>query len=305
MPTTFTDQFFLMDPAAPPPVGTLLTVSKLDLVDQNDDGDIDRFNNDTVNGQDVTRSWPGDTVTINVAGVGNVTYTGTTFYLADGSRVFTPTDGQVLQSGTLVSTTFVTSQGPLDTATDLGPPCFTPGTMILTPDGERLIESLVPGDMVETADHGCQRILWIGKTKVPAEGKLAPIRFEAGVLGLTRPTLVSPQHRMLIDDWRANYFFGFGEVLVPAHSLVNGTSVTQVEGGEVEYIHLLFSRHEVIFANGAKTESYYPAHALTQSDREAQAEVLSLFKELEPVTNTEYVSARPILRVYEARLMAI
>nr|WP_254435566.1 hypothetical protein [Ruegeria arenilitoris] len=79
MPTTYLDQFFAMDPASPPATGTLLTVEKYNLVDQNDDGDIDSSDNDSVNGIDVTRSWPGDTVTINVSGVGNVTYTGITF----------------------------------------------------------------------------------------------------------------------------------------------------------------------------------------------------------------------------------
>ena len=40
MPTNYTDQFFAMDPANPPPVGTLLTVSVPTLTDQNDDGEV-------------------------------------------------------------------------------------------------------------------------------------------------------------------------------------------------------------------------------------------------------------------------
>ncbi|TMV05521.1 Hint domain-containing protein [Ruegeria sediminis] len=305
MPTSYTDQFYLMDPANPPPAGTNLTVQNLVMIDQNDDGDIDRFNNDRVNGSDVQSSWPGDTITINVPGVGNVTYTGTTFYLANGQRVFTPTDGKVLQDGTFVSSSFVTTQGPLNVPGDLGPPCFTPGTMIRTPDGERAIEDLQPGDLVETVDSGPQPVLWIGRTRVAAEGKLAPVRFEAGVLGLSRPLLVSPQHRMLIDDWRAEYFFGFDEVLVAAHSLVNGTTVTREEGGEVEYIHLLFADHEMIVSNGAISESYFPGHALSRSDRETQAELLSLFPELTTPTAEDMWTVRPVLRTREARLMAI
>ncbi|MFA5582109.1 MAG: Hint domain-containing protein, partial [Paracoccaceae bacterium] len=34
--------------------------------------------------------------------------------------------------------------------------CFTPGTLIDTPDGPRLVEDLRPGDLVLTADHGAQ-----------------------------------------------------------------------------------------------------------------------------------------------------
>ncbi|KUJ73593.1 Hint domain-containing protein [Ruegeria profundi] len=304
MPTTYTDQFFDMDPANPPAAGTALTVQSYTLVDQNDDDDIDRFNNDTVNGQDVTRSWPGDTVTINVSGMGNVTYTGTTFYLADGTRVFTPTDGQVLQPGTFVSSSFVTSQGPLDVG-ELGPPCFTPGTLIETPSGLRLVEDLKPGDPVLTADNGTQPVLWVGRTTIKAEGKLAPVRFEAGVLGLDHALIVSPQHRMLIEDWRAPYLFGYSEVLIAAHCLVNGETVTRVECDEVTYIHLLFSRHEILIANGAKSESYYPGHAVRASDRDTQAELLSLFPELRARNPVLPETARPVIRPREARALAI
>ena len=74
MPQSFTDQFYLFDPANPPPPGTAVTWTNLVLTDQNDDNDFDRFNNDRVNGSDITASFRGDTVTINVPGVGNVTY---------------------------------------------------------------------------------------------------------------------------------------------------------------------------------------------------------------------------------------
>ena len=304
MPTTYLDQFYSFDPANPPPAGTAIAVDKFNLVDVNDDDLINAPSGDTVNGQDVTASWPGDTVTINVAGVGNVTYTGTTFYLANGTRVFTPTDDQVLQPGTLVSTTFVNTQGPLQVG-DLGPPCFTRGTMIATADGERPVEDLQAGDLVMTVDHGPQPLIWIGRTAVAAEGKLAPIRFAAGVLGLDRPLLVSPQHRMLIDDWRASYLFGHTEALVAAHTLVNGDSVTRVEGGEVEYFHLLFQRHEIIVANGAKSESYYPGHAVTASDRETQSEILHLFPELAGPNPMLPETARPVVHPREARAIAI
>ncbi|SMO94195.1 Hint domain-containing protein [Ruegeria faecimaris] len=304
MPTTYLDQFYSFDPANPPPGGTSVVVDKFNLTDVDDDGEIDAPSGDTVNGQDVTSSWPGDVVTINVTGVGNVTYTGTTFYLADGTRVFTPTDGQVLQPGTFVSSTFVNTQGPLDVG-NLGPPCFTPGTLIETPDGACSVEDLKPGDMVITSDNGAQPLLWVGRTTVEAEGKLAPIRFEAGVLGLEQPLIVSPQHRMLVSDWRAPYLFGHSEVLIAAHCLVNGDSVTRVEGGQIDYIHLLFSRHEIVIANGAKSESYYPGHALSQSDAETKAEVLALFPELQTRDAVLPETARPVIRPREARALAI
>lgn len=303
MPTTYLDQFFVIDPFSPPPAGTVMVVQKYNLIDQNDDNDIDQFDNDSVNGQDVTNSWPGDTVTVNVPGTGNVTYTGITFYLADGSRVFTPTDGQVLQQGTLVSTTFVSSPGPLTVPGELGPPCFTRDTLIETPDGPTPVQDLSAGDLVLTVDNGAKPLLWVGKTRVPAVGKTAPIRFAAGVLGLDRETLVSPQHRMLIDDWRAEYFYGYPEILIAAHCLVNGTSVTRVEGGDVTYYHLLFDQHEIVTANGARSESYYPGHALSQSDRDTCRELFDLFPELDRADLGMLKTARPVIRPRDAQVI--
>jgi len=172
MPTTYVDQFY--------------------LIDQNDDGDIDAFNNDSVDGQDVTQSYPGDTVTITLSGGGTVTYTGITFYLADGRQVFTPTDGQVLQSGELASASGAPTQGPLDAENDLGPPCFVAGTLINTPQGRRPIEDICVGDFIETADHGPQVVRWVGARKIAGKGRFAPIRFAAGALGNDRPMLLSP-----------------------------------------------------------------------------------------------------------------
>ncbi|MCG7520344.1 Hint domain-containing protein [Ruegeria sp. Ofav3-42] len=316
MPTTYKDQFFELDPANPgnngTVVGTPLTVQSLDIVDQNDDGLINRLNDDSVDGSDITSTFFNDMVTIELSNGTQVTYSGVTFYLADGRRVFTPDGDQVLQNGTFVSSSFTDvsdsgdSFGSVDIGNgDLGPPCFTPGTLIDTPDGPRAVEDLKPGDQVLTADNGPRPLLWIGRTTVEATGKLAPIRFDAGVLGLSRPLVVSPQHRMLVEDWRAPFLFGHSEVLIAAHCLVNGDTVTRVEGGQVEYIHLLFSKHEIVTANGAKSESYYPGHAISQADKDVQAEVLRLFPELGRRRPTLPETARPVVRPREARAIVI
>ena len=76
-----------------------------DDVGDDDDDDIDRRGGDTVNGVDVTRVFPGDTVTVTYANGTTTTVTGTTFYLANGIQVFTPTDGSVLQDATFNNST--------------------------------------------------------------------------------------------------------------------------------------------------------------------------------------------------------
>jgi hypothetical protein len=299
MPTSYSDQFYLIDPFSPPPRGTSISFVRLDLTDQNNDGDLDRFDGDSIDGVDITASYAGDTVTIRVAGMGNVTYTGTTFYLADGRIIFTASDGQVLYNGTFRSSSWVSGQGGLDVG-DLGPPCFTPGTMIETTEGSRLIETLKAGDLIKTRDNGPQPLLHIVRRVFPAVGNCAPVRIRKDALGKDADLVVSQQHRMLIGGWRAELYLGTDEALVAARHLVNGDSIHLMPGGEVEYIHLLFSRHEIVFAGGIPSESYHPLHAAELSDRDTRAEVISLFPHL---AADSWNTARQVARRYEGKIL--
>lgn len=300
---TYTDQFYLMDPSAPPAAGTALTYVNYTLTDQNNDGDFDRFNNDRVNGSDITSSYPGDTVTVSVAGVGNVTYTGTTFYLANGQVVFTPNDGQALKNGTFVSSTWVNTQGPL-LVPQLGPACFTPGTLIRIPGGVAAIETLKPGDLVETMDHRPQKLRWTGISRVDGTGDFAPVQIAAGVLGNTRPLLVSPQHRMLLAGWKPQLILGAAEVLVPAKHLVGTEGIAQVPMAEVDYVHILFERHEIVFGEDAPSESFHPGSQILAADRALRAEILTLFPELDALSDAALRPARRVALAHEARLLA-
>lgn len=303
MPTSYSDQFYLIDPYSPPAAGTAMNFTHYTLTDQDDDADFEAAGGDTINGIDITDSWPGDTVTINVPGIGNITYTGVTFYLADGSRVFTPNDGQVLQNGTLVSTTWVSSQGPLY-AKELGPTCFTPGTLIKTVAGLSPIEDLRPGTLVHTRDNGLQPLRWIGRNRHKAAGVFAPVLIKEGALGNRADLLVSQQHRILVTGWQAQIYLGADEVLVAARDLVNGGSIRIIEGGEVEYLHLLFDRHEILNTSGLHSESYHPAYAATTSDRTTRAELLRLFPEFTQASGQQAPAARRVARAFEGRLLA-
>ncbi|MEM9228823.1 MAG: Hint domain-containing protein, partial [Pseudomonadota bacterium] len=50
---------------------------------------------------------------------------------------------------------------------------------------------------------------------------------------------------------------------------------------EVEYFHVLFDRHQVIFAEGAATESFHPGEASDAMSDATRAEILELFPHLE------------------------
>lgn len=158
--------------------------------------------------------------------------------------------------------------------------CFAKGTLITTPMGARRIDTLKTGDHVLTIDNGAQPIRWIGTKTVRATGALAPIHFCRGSIGNNRDLFVSPQHRMLCSGYQTRKHFDQSEVLVPAKSLVNNFNVTVDYGGMITYVHMLFDSHQIILANGAPSESFYPGTGLDAIDGAARAEVFDLFPKL-------------------------
>ena len=185
--------------------------------------------------------------------------------------------------------------------------CFTPGTRIATPKGARDIATLQVGDMVVTRDHGLQPIRWIQSRTVPAIDSFAPIRIRPGVVtGQERDLLVSPQHRMMFQGYRAELLFGESEVLIAAKHLIDGIQVTQDEGGEVTYIHMMFDEHEVVYAEGAATESFHPGDVgLTAISDPARDELLALFPELRTNVNSYGQTARRCLKKHECELLIL
>ena len=185
------------------------------------------------------------------------------------------------------------------------PICFTRGTLIKTDQGEVAIEELAAGDMVLTMDHGYQPIRWIGSSKRAAKGDLAPILIRKGALGNDRDLRVSPQHRMLLQGWQAEMLFGEVEVLATAKSLLNDHSILRDEGGAVEYFHMLFDTHEIIYAEGCPSESFHPGKqgwkALDQATRD---EILTLFPQLADGNFNDYgPAARVSLKHKEGKLL--
>jgi hypothetical protein len=193
-------------------------------------------------------------------------------------------------------------------------PCFTPGTRVATPEGERPVHELRPGDRVVTRDNGLQEVRWVGRcrldwTGLAAARHLRPVLIEAGALGNGLPErdmLVSPQHRVLVANERTQLHFDEHEVLVAAKHLINHRTIREVDSPGVTYIHFMCARHEVVLSNGAWTESFQPADSTLKGMGNAQRlELLELFPELaRPEAAGRYADARRILRRDEARLLA-
>lgn len=238
---------------------------------------------------------PGDTVTLTTGQQITLNPDGTLGIASDGDEETVNFTYEVTSSTGQSDTGLVT----------LSVPCFTVGTKIATPDGPRPVESLRPGDLVLTQDEGAQPLRWIGHRQVPAQGRFAPIRIARNTFGQHGALTVSPQHRVLMRDARAELMFDAPEVLVAAKDLVDGARVRRIEGGMVSYVHLLFDRHQVVFAEGLATESFLPGpQVLGAMEAAVQDEICTLFPELDPETGAGYgAAARPALRSYEARLL--
>ena len=192
-------------------------------------------------------------------------------------------------------------------------PCFTPGTLIATPMGERRVEDLREGDRVITRDNGIQEIRWTGQKLLDWDGlrqspHLQPVLIRAGSLGNNLPErdmLVSPNHRMLIASDRASLYFEEREVLVAAKHLLNHDGVERARATQATYIHFMFDNHEVVLSDGTWTESFQPGdYSLKGMDQDQRAEIFDLFPDLRQAEGrTAYQAARKTLKRHEAVLL--
>jgi len=94
---------------------------------------------------------------------------------------------------------------------------------------------------------------------------------------------------------------GSHEVLVKAKDLINGDTIYRREGGVVEYFHILFDSHEIIYAEGIPSESLHiNAATLDGLAADSRAEIIELFPEIASHPQVSAVASRMSLRSYEA-----
>ncbi|MGB7318638.1 MAG: Hint domain-containing protein, partial [Planktotalea sp.] len=181
--------------------------------------------------------------------------------------------------------------------------CFTDGTKIQTKFGLVEIADIAVGDGVMTLENGVQEILWVGKTTVRGTGRLAPICFAPGAIGNSSELRLSPNHRVYVSNPMVQLYFGSEAALIAAKSLVDDKDITIQEVEEVTYYHILTAQHDIVFANGAPTETLFlGAQGQHAIGADAKTEIQTLFPELFE-TSHEMSTALPCLRSHEAALL--
>lgn len=193
-------------------------------------------------------------------------------------------------SNTIVVSQFVT--GPTNASGEFEDVvCFSSSTRIETLRGSVRVEDLHIGDQVLTYDHGHQPVRWIGscrlsRSQLESKPKLKPILIRADALGAGVPRqdlIVSPQHRVLVSSAIAKRMFDQKEILIPANKLLplHGVQVMDDIPDGVEYWHILFDDHQIIWSNGAPTESLFTGpEALRAVSPESREEIETLFPEI-------------------------
>lgn len=190
----------------------------------------------------------------------------------------------------------------LEKAGDLiptGATCLVRGALVTTDRGDMPVEQLTPGVKVLTQDNGFQELIMttsrvVEANEIQRNPKLIPVRITAGSLGVGLPKkdlLVSRQHRMAVKSHIVKRMFGSDTALVAAIRLTDLPGVYVDESIEsVEYFHLIFNKHEVIFAEGTPTESFLLNHETQKTLNKAQREEFSaLFPNFELGTSAHMI----------------
>ncbi|WP_371170649.1 Hint domain-containing protein [Aliiroseovarius sp. 2305UL8-7] len=274
--------------------------TSFELTVDDDDAQLDWFGGDTGTAQ--TATFGGSTYTINGAGLlpsniqdndggGGTSSEELLFMSLNGyGWVFVPMPGSAFSEGDQILGWTTGTWSDTDGVEHSSVICFTGGSKVSTPFGDRKIEDLVIGDLVLTKDNGPRPIKWIGARTVSSaelviHPKLRPVIIPRNCFGPGVPNddiQLSRQHRILIERQNLKNLFGQSEMLLPAIGLEKA-SKAQIDGScvAVTYFHVLFDDHQIITCDGLQSESFYPGtFGVSCMADKARAEMFNLFPDL-------------------------
>ncbi|MEL7465807.1 MAG: Hint domain-containing protein [Pseudomonadota bacterium] len=127
------------------------------------------------------------------------------------------------------------------------------GAMIRTLGGEAPVETLAPGDLVETLEDGPVAVVAVDPLPTPGE---APVIAPEGAFGAVRATAFGPDRRIFWRGGAADLLFGAPEVLIRAADLPSASGACRGVWSAVGAAFALrLERPALIWTNGVLTES--------------------------------------------------
>jgi len=170
--------------------------------------------------------------------------------------------------------------------------CFLKGTLIDTPEGQKKVEDLLIGDLVTTIGGAARPVQFISAysyRKANASRDwvedVKPVVVRKSAISDNVPNrdlYMTRAHALYLDD-----------MLVPVCNLINGSTIVVDDAEdllELEYFHVKFESHDVLYAEGAACESlltvtesaknfadYYRAHGFAESDQKPFAPIHSFW----------------------------
>ncbi len=191
-------------------------------------------------------------------------------------------------------------------------PCYAKGSRIRTPKGWVRIENLREGDLVVVEGKHSLPIIWIFDFKSQEGGVGGPICIPKNSFGPNLPMsdlIVSPNHLILLKNFKIDMPVHFKEMFVPAKFLVLpeskalfGTKArplyknSDVSG--IHYFHFILPEHSVVEAENIWSESLNPGPVSRETLSKNKSFDLNA---LEKTSALEFsgLSARPIIRKSE------
>ncbi len=216
----------------------------------------------------------------------------TVLELSNGDRFFIVTDPTTLSTFSFDASDPVASDLAFQTMNDFPNGnftlsnleiCYAEGTLLATPEGPKPVEELAPGDLLTTVDGRQARVGLIIARQVLARDMrifetLRPVILPAGHFGPGRPTrdlIVTPLHRILLDDPELGRLFGEERMYVLARDIPGAVPAT-IE--DRTFYHVVCDHHAALVAEGLGSESLYPGDvALLRLSPRERARVEAVF----------------------------
>lgn len=123
------------------------------------------------------------------------------------------------------------------------------GTLLLTVNDARPVESLSRGDRVATRTGGLVPL----ETVETAEMKVETVRIRAGTLGAASPerdVILPASHLVLVRDRRAKVLSGATQAVLPAGCLIDDEAILSLGMQQLTLVRLGFRTPYVVYADG-------------------------------------------------------